>query len=84
VLGHLLLAVAVSFGINLMPAFGPPTWAVLVFFMFRYCEVPAGALIRGGAIAAVSGRALARRAPLWRKAAAPAPREPAASGTRSR
>jgi membrane protein YqaA with SNARE-associated domain len=31
---------------------------VLVFFMFRYGEVPAGALILGGAVAAVSGRAL--------------------------
>lgn len=57
-LAHLLLGVAVCFGINLMPAFGPPTWAVLVFFMFRYGEVPAAALILGGAIAAVSGRAL--------------------------
>ena len=57
-LAHLLLAVAVVFGINLMPAFGPPTWAVLVFFRFRYPAVPAPALIAGGALAAVSGRLL--------------------------
>jgi hypothetical protein len=58
VLAHLLFAVAVVFGINLMPAFGPPTWAVLVFFRFRYPEVPAPALIVGGAIAASAGRLL--------------------------
>jgi uncharacterized membrane protein YdjX (TVP38/TMEM64 family) len=58
VLAHLLLAVAVVFGINLMPAFGPPTFAVLVFFRFRYPGVPAAALIAGGAVAAVSGRLL--------------------------
>jgi hypothetical protein len=40
VLVHLSLAVAVVFGINLMPAFGPPTWAVLVFFRFRYPAFP--------------------------------------------
>jgi hypothetical protein len=48
-----------------MPAFGPPTWAVLVFFRFRYPEIPAPALIVGGAIAATPGRlvlALAFRA----------------------
>ncbi len=57
-LAHLLLAVAVVFGVNLMPAFGPPTWAVLVFFRFRYPEIPAPALIVGGAIAATAGRLL--------------------------
>jgi uncharacterized membrane protein YdjX (TVP38/TMEM64 family) len=58
VLAHLLLTVAVVFGVNLMPAFGPPTWAVLVFFRFRYPEIPASALIVGGALAAVAGRLL--------------------------
>jgi len=55
---HLLLVVAVVFGINLLPALGPPTWAVLVFFRFRYPEVPAPALIITGAVAATSGRFL--------------------------
>ena len=55
---HLFFAVAVVFAINLMPAFGPPTWAVLVFFRFRYPEVPAAGLIVGGAIAAAAGRLL--------------------------
>ena len=41
-----------------MPAFGPPTWAVLVFFRFRYPEIPAAALVVGGAIAASAGRLL--------------------------
>jgi uncharacterized membrane protein YdjX (TVP38/TMEM64 family) len=48
-----------------MPAFGPPTWAVLVFFRFRYPEIPPAALVVGGAIAASAGRlvlALAFRA----------------------
>jgi hypothetical protein len=58
VLLHLLLAIVVVFGINLLPALGPPTWAVLVFFRFRYPEVPAPALIVTGAIAAASGRLL--------------------------
>ncbi|MDP9255522.1 MAG: hypothetical protein M3Q31_03060 [Actinomycetota bacterium] len=57
-LAHLLLTVAVVFAINLMPAFGPPTWAVLVFFRFRYPEIPASALIVGGALAASVGRLL--------------------------
>ncbi len=55
---HLLLVVAVVFGVNLLPAFGPPTWAVLVFFRFRYPEIPAPALIVAGAVAAASGRLL--------------------------
>lgn len=57
-LAHLLIAVAVVFGVNLMPAFGPPTWAVLVFFRFRYPDVPAIGLIAGGALAASAGRLL--------------------------
>jgi hypothetical protein len=58
VLLHLLLVFAVVFGINLLPALGPPTWAVLVFFRFRYPEIPAPALIVAGAVAAVAGRLL--------------------------
>src|SRR3954447_6009067 len=54
----LIVVVAVVFGVNLMPAFGPPTWAVLVFFRFRYPEVPAPALVIAGAIAASAGRLL--------------------------
>jgi hypothetical protein len=56
VLLHLLLVVAVVFGLNLLPALGPPTWAVLVFFRFRYPDVAAPALIVAGAVAATAGR----------------------------
>jgi len=52
-----LVVAAVVFGINLLPASGPPTWAVLVYF--RYADhlgvVP---LVIIGAIAAASGRLL--------------------------
>jgi uncharacterized membrane protein YdjX (TVP38/TMEM64 family) len=53
---HLLAVVGIVFGINLLPALGPPTWAVLVFFRFRYPEIPLAALIVGGAAASASGR----------------------------
>jgi len=58
VLLHLLLAAGVVFGINLLPAAGPPTWAVLVFFRYRYPEIPAPLLIVAGAVAAAAGRLL--------------------------
>lgn len=48
-------AFAVIFGINLLPAFGPPTWAVLVFFRLTY-GLAAVPLILGGALAAACGR----------------------------
>lgn len=50
-----LLMLAVVFAVNLMPAFGPPTWTVLVFFLLRY-DVPEPILIVGGAAAAAGGR----------------------------
>ena len=59
---HLIVVVAVAFGINLLPAFGPPTWAVLVFFRVRYSDIPVVGLVLGGALAAVSGRFLLARA----------------------
>ena len=55
---QLFLVLAVVFAINLLPALGPPTWAVLVFFRFRYPEIPAPAIIVAGAVAAVAGRLL--------------------------
>jgi membrane protein YqaA with SNARE-associated domain len=62
VVAHLLFALGVVFGINLLPAFGPPTWAVLVFFRFRYGDIPVVGLVIGGALAAVAGRFLLARA----------------------
>jgi hypothetical protein len=55
---HLLICLGAVFGINLLPALGPPTWAVLVFFRFRYPELPVPALVVGGAVAAAAGRVL--------------------------
>lgn len=50
-----LLALGCIFGVNLLPAFGPPTWAVLVFFRLN-SDLPAVPLVLLGAVAAASGR----------------------------
>lgn len=50
-----LLALGTIFGVNLLPAFGPPTWAVLIFFRLN-SELPAVPLVLLGALAAASGR----------------------------
>jgi uncharacterized membrane protein YdjX (TVP38/TMEM64 family) len=50
-----LLVVGSIFGINLLPAFGPPTWAVLVFFRLN-SDLPAAPLVLLGALSAASGR----------------------------
>jgi membrane protein YqaA with SNARE-associated domain len=52
---------AIVFGINLLPAFGPPTWAVLVFTRLHWHLNPI-ALVLLGAVAAMSGRYLLARA----------------------
>jgi hypothetical protein len=49
------VALACVFGVNLLPAFGPPTWAVLVFFRLN-SDIPAVPLVLGGALAAAGGR----------------------------
>jgi len=51
---------AIVFGINLLPAFGPPTWAVLVFTRLHWHLNPV-LLVILGAIAAVGGRFLLAR-----------------------
>jgi membrane protein YqaA with SNARE-associated domain len=56
-LAQLAAALGVVFAINLLPAFGPPTWAVLVFFSLDF-DLPAVQLVLGGALAAASGRFL--------------------------
>lgn len=53
--GTYAIAVAVIFGVNLLPAFGPPTWAVLVFFKVRYGLDTVPLVLLGG-LAAASGR----------------------------
>jgi membrane protein YqaA with SNARE-associated domain len=52
---QLAIALGVVFAVNLLPAFGPPTWAVLVFFSLDF-DLPAVPLVLGGALAAASGR----------------------------
>lgn len=50
-----LLAAGVVFAVNLLPAFGPPTWAVLVFFRLE-SDLAAVPLVLVGALAAAAGR----------------------------
>jgi membrane protein YqaA with SNARE-associated domain len=56
-LAQLAIALAVVFLVNLLPAFGPPTWAVLVFFSLDF-DLAAVPLVLGGALAAAAGRFL--------------------------
>lgn len=51
---YLFVAAAV-FGVNLLPAFGPPTWAVLVLFRLN-AHVAAVPLVVIGAVSAAAGR----------------------------
>lgn len=51
---YLVLAIIV-FGLNLLPAFGPPTWAVLVSFRLQSNLAPVP-LVLIGAVAAAGGR----------------------------
>jgi membrane protein YqaA with SNARE-associated domain len=50
-----LIAVAVIFGINLLPAFGPPTWSILVLLHLNF-DLAAAIIVPAGAVAAASGR----------------------------
>ena len=54
-MGDVLLMLGVVFAVNLVPAFAPPTWTVLVFFLLRY-DIPEPVLVLGGAAAAACGR----------------------------
>ena len=58
-MAHAVLTFAAVYGIvfavNLLPAFGPPTWAVLVALHFGL-DVPAIPLVAAGALGAASGR----------------------------
>lgn len=56
-LAQYAIALAIVFGVNLLPAFGPPTWALLVFFSLDF-DLPGAPLVIGGAVAAASGRLL--------------------------
>ncbi len=53
-MAYLALA-GIVFGVNLLPAFGPPTWSLLVYARLRWHLEPA-VLVVLGAAAATSGR----------------------------
>jgi uncharacterized membrane protein YdjX (TVP38/TMEM64 family) len=57
---YLVLFLAVL-GVNLLPAFGPPTWSVLVFFRLN-STMPTWAMVLVGAVAAATGRYLLAKA----------------------
>lgn len=54
-LAELLLLAGLVYANNLLPAFGPPTWALLVFFALRD-DLPLAGIVAVGAVAAASGR----------------------------
>lgn len=53
---QLLAVMGIVFAVNLLPAFGPPTWALIVFAHFQWRDIPVPALIAGSALAATAGR----------------------------
>jgi hypothetical protein len=55
--GLYALVPAVVLVVNLLPAFGPPTWALLVYFRLRW-SLDIAVLVGMGAIAAGGGRLL--------------------------
>ena len=66
-LPELLLTAGLVFAVNLLPAFGPPTWIVLAFVKLRY-DLPAVPLVVVGASASAAGRyVLARTAHALRR-----------------
>lgn len=46
---------ATVFGVNLLPAFGPPTWSIIVFFQLNN-DLPVPAVVAAAASASVLGR----------------------------
>lgn len=50
-----LLLFAVVFAVNLMPAFGPPTWSIIVLFGLN-SDLPLPGIVVTGALAAALGR----------------------------
>ena len=56
-MSHYLLALAVIFLANVMPALAPPTWTILVFFTLRYDLAPIN-LVLLGVFGATFGRGI--------------------------
>ena len=55
-LSTLLLMFGLVFGLNLIPAFAPPTWMALAFVGFQFPDTNPVLLAMVGAIAATLGR----------------------------
>lgn len=55
-----LILFAVVLAVNLMPAFGPPTWSILVLYGLN-TDLPVPATVLVGALAAATGRYLLAR-----------------------
>ena len=51
----LFVVFLVVVGVNLLPAFGPPTWSIMVYFALKY-DLNDAALIAVGVLGAASGR----------------------------
>jgi len=56
-LDEYLILFAVVLAVNLMPAFGPPTWSIIVLFGLN-TDLPVAGTVAVGALAAASGRFL--------------------------
>ena len=54
-MSDLVVAAAAVFAVNLLPAFGPPTWALLIFLRLNL-SIAAVPLVLVGAVAAAAGR----------------------------
>src|SRR5205823_5060030 len=52
-----LIFFLIVLGVNLMPAFGPPTWSIIILYGLN-TKLPVPALVLSGALAAASGRFL--------------------------
>ena len=52
-----LIFFLIVLGVNLMPAFGPPTWSIIILYGLN-SKLPVPALVLIGALAAASGRLL--------------------------
>lgn len=60
----LVTLIAIVFAVNLMPAFGPPTWIIIAFFGLT-STLPLPAIVLVGAAVAASGRLLLALAFRW-------------------
>lgn len=50
-----LILFAIVFGVNLLPAFGPPTWSIIIFYGLT-SDLPLPALVVTAALASSAGR----------------------------